>query len=185
MSEIKVHSEDTVAVWKIPLADGVHEVEFEHGTATGKRVIRLDGKVIKRKEWMFRLVGDEIFNIGHTQCIIRVEPDGLFMYTYSLWVDGKILSDYYEYISKTRSTWLITTEDDGTEHRIILDRETMDIFLDGTKITDAMSEFIENGTQTHFFIGETLATIKTEHSGDKKIGVMHNLFINGELVKSL
>lgn len=45
MTEKNKYSEDTVAVWKLPLADGVHEIEFEHGTATGKRVIRLDGKV--------------------------------------------------------------------------------------------------------------------------------------------
>lgn len=46
MTEKRIHySEDTVAVWKVPLVDGVHQIEFEHGTATGKRVIRLDGKV--------------------------------------------------------------------------------------------------------------------------------------------
>lgn len=45
MSEKIKYSDDTVAVWKVPLADGVHEVEFEHGTATGKRVVKLDGRV--------------------------------------------------------------------------------------------------------------------------------------------
>lgn len=45
MTEGRKYSEDTVAVWKLPLADGVHEIEFEHGTATGRRVVRLDGNV--------------------------------------------------------------------------------------------------------------------------------------------
>lgn len=45
MTERKRYNEDTVAVWKLPLADGVHEIEFEHGTATGRRVVRLDGNV--------------------------------------------------------------------------------------------------------------------------------------------
>jgi len=45
MTEKSKYNEDTVAVWKLPLADGIHEIEFEHGTATGKRIIRLDGKV--------------------------------------------------------------------------------------------------------------------------------------------
>lgn len=45
MTEKTKYNEDTVAVWKLPLADGIHEIEFEHGTATGKRIIRLDGKV--------------------------------------------------------------------------------------------------------------------------------------------
>lgn len=38
-------STDLVAVWDVPLNDGVHTVEFEHGTLTGKRLIRVDGKV--------------------------------------------------------------------------------------------------------------------------------------------
>ncbi len=36
---------DLVGVWEVPLQDGVHRVEFEHGTTSGKRVIRVDGKV--------------------------------------------------------------------------------------------------------------------------------------------
>lgn len=36
---------DLVAYWSVPLADGAHTVEFEHGTTSGKRVIRVDGKV--------------------------------------------------------------------------------------------------------------------------------------------
>lgn len=36
---------DLVAYWSIPLTDGVHTVEFEHGTTSGKRVIRVDGQV--------------------------------------------------------------------------------------------------------------------------------------------
>ncbi|KAK2141973.1 hypothetical protein LSH36_1010g00040, partial [Paralvinella palmiformis] len=37
---------DLVAVWEVSLSDGLHLVEFEHGTTTGKRVIRVDGKVM-------------------------------------------------------------------------------------------------------------------------------------------
>jgi len=74
---------------------------------------------VRRKDWMFRLVGDEVFEIDNIQCTIKVEPDGLFMYTYDLLVDGKTLEDFCEYISKNRSTWLITA-DDGVENRIIL-----------------------------------------------------------------
>ncbi|CAH1724784.1 fas apoptotic inhibitory molecule 1 [Aphis gossypii] len=184
MTEKPKYNEDTVAVWKLPLADGIHEIEFEHGTATGKRVIRLDGKIVRRKDWMFRLVGDEVFEIDNVQCTIKVEPDGLFMYTYDLLVDGKTLEDFCEYISKNRSTWLITA-DDGVENRIILDKASMDIIVNGTQVTDAMSEFIENGTETHFAIGEMLVTIRTEHSCDKKIGVVHSLFVNGALVTEL
>lgn len=38
-------SGDLVAVWEVALSDGVHRIEFEHGTTTGKRVIYIDGKV--------------------------------------------------------------------------------------------------------------------------------------------
>lgn len=38
-------SGDLVAVWEVALSDGVHRIEFEHGTTTGKRVINIDGKV--------------------------------------------------------------------------------------------------------------------------------------------
>lgn len=36
---------DLVAYWSVPLLDGTHTIEFEHGTTTGKRVLRVDGKV--------------------------------------------------------------------------------------------------------------------------------------------
>lgn len=38
-------SNDLAAVWEVALSDGVHRIEFEHGTTTGKRVIYVDGKV--------------------------------------------------------------------------------------------------------------------------------------------
>lgn len=36
---------DTVASWSLPVQDRIYKIEFEHGTASGKRVIRVDGKV--------------------------------------------------------------------------------------------------------------------------------------------
>ena len=38
-------SGDLVAEWDISLSDGVYKVQFEHGTSSGKRVIKVDGKV--------------------------------------------------------------------------------------------------------------------------------------------
>lgn len=38
-------SSDLAGVWEVALSDGVHRIEFEHGTTTGKRVIYVDGKV--------------------------------------------------------------------------------------------------------------------------------------------
>lgn len=39
-------SSDYVAVWDIPLSDEVHHIEFQHGTTSGRRVVRVDGKVV-------------------------------------------------------------------------------------------------------------------------------------------
>lgn len=36
---------DLVAVWNVPMNDKVHKVEFEHGTKTGKRVVKIDDQV--------------------------------------------------------------------------------------------------------------------------------------------
>lgn len=38
---------DLVAVWDVALSDGIHKIEFEHGTTSGKRVVYVDGKVGK------------------------------------------------------------------------------------------------------------------------------------------
>ena len=38
-------SDDIVAQWNISLADGKYRIEFEHGTTSGRRVIRVNNKV--------------------------------------------------------------------------------------------------------------------------------------------
>ena len=83
-------SSDLVAVWEIHLADGVHMIEFEHGTTSGKRVVRINRQEILRKEWMFKLVGTESFNVGKsgTLCVIKIEPVGGFTYQYTLEVQN-------------------------------------------------------------------------------------------------
>lgn len=65
-------SPDQVAHWEVPLSDGIHKIEFEHGTTTGKRVIRVDGNEIVRRDWMFKLVGNEMFEVGTAKCVIKV-----------------------------------------------------------------------------------------------------------------
>ena len=79
-------SEDLVAVWEVHLADGVHLIEFEHGTTSGKRVLKVDRHVLFKRDWMFKLVGTETFTVGknNTQCTILIEPVGGFTYQYSL-----------------------------------------------------------------------------------------------------
>lgn len=49
-------------------------VEFEHGTATGRRLVKVDGNTVVHRDWMFRLVGDEVFMFNNTKFVIRVDP---------------------------------------------------------------------------------------------------------------
>lgn len=35
---------DVVAVWNVPMSDQMYKIEFEHGTTSGKRVVRVNGK---------------------------------------------------------------------------------------------------------------------------------------------
>lgn len=125
-----------VAYWSVPLIDGTHTVEFEHGTTSGKRVLRIDGKVsyfptqnkriiaifkeIFRKEWMFKLVGDLKFAIGKQQakCELRVDPIPPFSFSYSLLVDGKPLEKFTKKQQESIKCWNVV--ENGKRHGVIL-----------------------------------------------------------------
>lgn len=47
---------DLVAVWDVALSDGIHRIEFEHGTTSGKRVVYVDGKVGKKAHYFVNTV---------------------------------------------------------------------------------------------------------------------------------
>lgn len=54
---------DLVATWDVPLYDQTHKISFEHGTTTGRRVVKVDDEVVTRRDWMFKLVGSEQFQV--------------------------------------------------------------------------------------------------------------------------
>lgn len=68
---------------------------------------------------MFKLVGDETFIVNKILCVIKIEPQGLFNYSYSLIVDGQPLRSFTESQSKICCTWLVTLPPDGM-YRIVL-----------------------------------------------------------------
>ncbi|CAB3402888.1 unnamed protein product [Caenorhabditis bovis] len=172
---------DTVATWNVPLHDKVHKIEFEHGTTTGKRVIRVDGKEILRREWMFKLVGKEPFKVGDMRCTINVEALGTFAYEYGLEVNGKTFQKFREEQNKKLHSW--ETSIIGEDTRIVLDKETMEVWVNGRKI-DTAGEFVENGTETHFEIGPHVCKIVAVSSGKKKTGVTHTLYIDNSQILS-
>lgn len=109
---------DTVASWDVALPDGIHKVQFEHGTTTGKRVIAVDGVELVRRNWMFRLVGHETFSVGSKKAIIHIEAVSGFQYEYTLEIDNKPLKKFVENRKKTAKVWAFMLDGIGT--RVVL-----------------------------------------------------------------
>ncbi|XP_066299789.1 fas apoptotic inhibitory molecule 1-like [Branchiostoma lanceolatum] len=168
---------DVVAVWEVALSDGVHKVQFEHGTTTGKRVVTVDNKELLRRNWMFKLVGKESFTIGKGhKAVIFIEAVSGFAYQYTLDVDGKSLEKFIENRSKTSKTWTLTL--DGVDTRIVLEKDTMDIWCNGKQMETA-GEFVDDGTETHFTIGNHGCYVKAISSGKRRDGIVHSLIVDG------
>ncbi|KAM6893680.1 fas apoptotic inhibitory molecule b [Xenentodon cancila] len=169
---------DLVAVWELALSDGVYRIEFAHGTTTGKRIVYVNGEEVIRKEWMFKLVGKETFTLGatNTRATIHIEAISGFAYEYSLDVDGKSLQKFIDDRAKTTKTWELQV--DGVDCRVVLEKDTMDVWCNGEKM-DTTGEFVDDGTETHFTVGEHNLCIKSASSGKKKSGIVHYLMLDG------
>jgi len=172
-------NEELVAHWNISLSDGKHRIEFEHGTTSGRRVIRVNGKEIFRTNWMFKLVGREQFTIGKHKCEISIDSSADWRnmaYEYSLEVDGKSYEKFCENQSKVLMAWSFAIGDN--KYRVALEKNTMDLYLNG-KLVEAEPQFIENGTETQFDIDEkSHLRLITVSSGNRRSGLVHCLFIN-------
>ncbi|EDO34327.1 predicted protein [Nematostella vectensis] len=174
---------DVVAKWDVAMADGVHQVQFEHGTTSGKRVIIVDGKEILRKNWMFRLVGQETFNVGSQKATVHIEAVSGFQYEYTLEVGGKPLKKFVENRKKTAKVWTLLL--DGIETRIVLEKDTMEVWVNG-EVVETAGEFDDDGTVTHFTWGNHACYIQAVSSGKKREGIVHSLIIDGnEITESL
>ncbi|XP_062908673.1 fas apoptotic inhibitory molecule 1-like [Mobula hypostoma] len=156
---------DLVALWEVALSDGVHKIEFEHGTTSGKRVVYVDGKEVIKRDWMFKLVGKETFVVGATKTKATINIDAIsgFAYEYTLEINGKSLKKYLENRSKTTNTWLLNL--DGIDSRI--------------------GEFVEDGTETHFTIGNHDCCIKGVSSGKRREGIIHTLIMDGQEIPEI
>lgn len=168
-------SSDLVAIWDVPLPDGVHKIEFEHGTTTGKRIIRVDGKEIYREDWMFKLVGKEHFTVGKAKCTISIDAVSGFAYEYLLEVNGKPLKKFKENQAKIQKAWCLKIA--GNNFRVCLEKTTLDLYVNGDKM-ETFGEFGEDCTETHFQIGAHSAIIRGYTTGKRKDGVQHKLFVD-------
>lgn len=70
----KNHSKnDLVARWVVPVRGKLFDIELEHGTISGKRVIWVNGEEVLRRDMMYRLVGEDTFFLDNDKrCIIHV-----------------------------------------------------------------------------------------------------------------
>jgi hypothetical protein len=64
---------DVVARWVLPVRGKIYDIEFEHGTLSGKRVIWINGEEVLRRDLMYRLVGEDVFDIEDKRCILHVK----------------------------------------------------------------------------------------------------------------
>lgn len=200
---------DVVAQWQVPLKGNVHRVEFEHGTASGKRVIWLNGKEVLRREWMFKLVGEDSFALDGVRCIIRVDPAPGFRYSYHLYVDGKPFKQFTERQSRILKAW--ETSIAGKDYRIVLgewvgwrnvewvlsvevedrmgnarsvlsaERDSLNIWLNG-EMRDETGEFVDDGADTEFEADNVRFVLQSRSSGNKKTGIVYTLLANDELI---
>merc|ERR1712189_96882 len=138
-------------VWKVPLGSGNHVVEFLHGTTTGSRQIKVDGVEIMREDWMFRLVGEEKFQLGPKKvpCRIRIDAIDGFTYTYKLYVNEKELEKFVRESNKKLLVWKVGGKDGMV--RIALERDSLDVWMNGKKI-ETEAGFTEEGSEMPFHI---------------------------------
>ncbi|PAA93197.1 hypothetical protein BOX15_Mlig034551g3 [Macrostomum lignano] len=167
---------EKVARWEVPLSDGVYIVEFEHGTTTGGRAVFINGRCIRREEFMFKLVGSEEFKIKDTHCVIRIDAVSGFAYEYCLYVNGKPLEKFTENQSKVLKCWLCPV--DGKMTRVVLEKDTLDVYVNSKRVETA-GEFTDDGTETHFNISGHACYIKAITSGHKRTGLLHALIVDG------
>ncbi|XP_055336837.1 uncharacterized protein LOC129587230 [Paramacrobiotus metropolitanus] len=159
---------DLVALWEIKLSDGLHRVEFEHGTTSGKRIVRVDGKEAKRQNYMFKLVGREHFSIGNVPCSVSIEAAPNMRYLYKLDVDGQTYERYVETTGRVFRIWTLplqppTPPTAAAESRqqqppanaaflqITLDTQTLDVRVNG-QLVDTTSAFTDTGSQLSFLL---------------------------------
>ncbi|XP_029731502.2 fas apoptotic inhibitory molecule 1 [Aedes albopictus] len=170
---------EVVARWRVPMHGKVYEIEFEHGTASGKRVLWIDKEEIFRRDWMFKLVGEDTFKLDDKRCIIRVDPLPGFKYCYSLFVDGKSYEQFTESQAKALKTWEINLKDNF--YRIVLEKNTLNIYVNG-KLIEESGEFVDGGTETTFVEDGNRFVLTARTSGNKREGIVHSLAVNGVTV---
>jgi hypothetical protein len=167
--------------WVVPMSSGNHVIEFSHGTTTGSRLIKVDGKEVVRHDWMFRLVGEETFTVGPKKvpARLKIEAVGGVTYTYKLYLKEKLLEKYAREAAKNMLIWKVILPS-GLNQRIAIEKDTLDIWVGNEKI-EAESGFTDNGSEQLFVLEGKQFQILVFTSGKKNEGIIHQLIYDGEL----
>ncbi len=75
-------------VWALDIDEGKHVVELEHRRFSGKRTIRIDGKVLVQDRKLFDSGSAHPFKIDEHTCVVLIRTNGL-TFNYDLVVDGQ------------------------------------------------------------------------------------------------
>ncbi|KAH8321314.1 hypothetical protein KR074_001395 [Drosophila pseudoananassae] len=180
----RYNKQNIVAQWCVPINGKMYRIELEHGTTSGRRMIWVNGREVLRRDWMFKLVGEDTFHIDQIRCIIRVDPAPGFKYEYSLYIDGKSHEQYTEEMTRQYRLWLYSQDSVGEtaqEYRIMLKLDTLSLYVNDELRTEE-SAFVHGGTDTKFLLQDTEFVLQARSSGNKHDGIVHTLLANGVAV---
>ncbi|GAU93794.1 hypothetical protein RvY_05679-2 [Ramazzottius varieornatus] len=175
---------DLVAHWDVKLSDGTHKVEFVHGTTSGRRLLKIDGKEFKRKNFMFKLVGTEEFTIGSVPCQISIEAAPNMRYAYKLTIGGQTYERYEETTAKNFKNWNFPSTG-NTMYQITLDTQTLEVRVNG-KVVETSSDFTDTGSQLSFGLGQDFgASIKIDTTDFHRHGIAATLTVDNHEIPLL
>lgn len=137
---------------------------------------------VLRRDWMFKLVGDDIFSLEGLRCVLRVDPAPGFKYKYSLIVDGKPFEQFKDSQAKAHRMWEATVNE--KKYRILLEKETLNIFMNGI-LREEDGDFTDNGTQTSWQEDGIRFQLTAKPSENKREGLVHALTINGKFINEV
>ncbi|OUC39445.1 Fas apoptotic inhibitory molecule [Trichinella nativa] len=164
---------DLVATWELLLNDGLHKIEFEHGTSSGRREVF-------RRDWVFKLVGCETFVLHGVSCKIIIEASGIFAYQYTLEVNGKPFEKFSEQMRRALKIWEVKLN--GFIYKICLEKEKLDVYVNG-KIIESHGEFVDNGMAINFEFSQHIARIQSSKANAAKSGLIYQLFVDNKEVQ--
>ena len=109
--------------WTVNL-DGInHAIELEHGTWTGKRIIKLDGQIIEKSQKTVDSGTDHFFQIRNHLCAVHIHTGGL-RFKYDLSINGvSVETGQPTKLTDGTPTALYTTETVDLVERVKIEKQ--------------------------------------------------------------